>query len=277
MLWPFEYHGPRDRGEVTRLLGELDDARILAGGTDLLVEMRAGVRRPAHVVDLRGVEGLDELRRAPGGGFIGARVTMTTLLEDGALRWDGLREALSSLATYQVRNRATVVGNLCNASPAADCAPPLLVLGASVRVLGKTGETSIPLESFFLGVKKNAMTRGQWALGVEIPSPGASLRTCFMKRRRIRGHDLALVNVAGAFDPERRTLRIAVGACAPTPLLFDLDEAAREAKNPAQVFRAAWDRVAAKICPISDNRCCADYRTEMTRLFVERIISTICA
>jgi CO/xanthine dehydrogenase FAD-binding subunit len=149
------------------------------------------------------------------------------------------------------------------------------VLGAGARVFSGGGERSIPLEEFFTGVKKSALKRGEWVLGVKIPSHPASVRTAFMKKRRIRGHDLALVNAAGLLDPDNGKLRMAVGACAPTPLLFNLDAQLAKASSPDELAGAAWAAVSAGLRPISDCRCCSDYRTDMTRLFVHRIIHEI--
>jgi CO/xanthine dehydrogenase FAD-binding subunit len=275
MLWPFEYHSPAKREEITRILEEHEDAGILAGGTDLLVEMRSGARRPGPLVDLRKVEGLDGLRLGPEApSFVGSRVTLSRILESPP-PWACLSRAIEVLATHQIRNLATLTGNLCNASPAADCAPPLLVLGAGVRVFSGGGERVIPLEDFFRGVKQSALERGEWVLGVEIPAHPASVRTAFMKKRRIRGHDLALVNAAGLLDPESRKLRLAVGACAPTPLLFNLDGVLAKASSADELAAAAWNEVSAGLRPISDCRCCSDYRTDMTRLFVHQIIHEI--
>lgn len=277
MLQPFEYHGPSSRKEVTKLLLELDEAKLLAGGTDLIVDMRAGVLRPRHVIDLKRVEGLDELAVAAGKGcFIGACVRLASVADDGSLPWDCLKEAVRSIATCQIRNIATAVGNICNASPAADCAPPLLALGASLKVMEENGgERSVPLRDFFAGVKKNALERGQWVMGIDVPPQPSDLRSAFMKRQRIRGHDLALANAAGCLSRDAGTLRIAVGACAATPLLFDLDELYEEKRSTGSLTEAVVELVCKGISPIDDVRCCGDYRTEMVRLMVGRIMERI--
>jgi carbon-monoxide dehydrogenase medium subunit len=278
MIRPFQYFGPRTTREVTELLLAHPGAALLAGGTDLLVDMRAGTVRPEFVIDLKRVARLDELR--PGGGaeptLIGACVTLNRVAEETRLP-AFLRAAAASVGTYQVRNRATLVGNLCHASPAADTAPPLLALGAMVHVLRADASVAIlPLTSFFAGVKRTALESGQWVLGIEIPVQPEAPAGRFLKRQRVRGHDLAVVNAAGCAWPGSRKLRFAVGACASTPRVFDLDDlyAGRGATGGAWID-AAWSRVAAALKPISDNRGCAEYRTDMAELFTRTILGEL--
>ena len=272
MIRPFDYFAPRAARDVTGLLLARPGAALLAGGTDLLVDMRAGTLRPAAVIDLKRVEGLDECRfeRGGGGAFVGACVTLDRIVAE-PLAPDFLREAAASIGTHQVRNKATLVGNLCHASPAADAAPPLLALGASVRVRKADGtEARVPLDWFFVGVKKTVLGPGDWVLGVELPAASEPPRGRFRKRQRVRGHDLAVVNVAACAGPE--TLRLAIGACAPTPLLFPLDDLL-----PARGswLDAAWSRVAAALRPLSDNRGSAEYRTDMAQLFVTTMLAEL--
>jgi carbon-monoxide dehydrogenase medium subunit len=263
---------------VTELLLQHPTAALLAGGTDLLVDMRAGTARPERVIDLKHVAGLDVLRPADAKtpGFIGAAVTLNRVVEDERLP-GFLRDAAGSVGTYQVRNRATLVGNLCHASPAADTAPPLLVLGAAARVQCADGsEAAVPLSGFFAGVKRTALKPGEWVTGIELPAEASQPAGRFLKRQRVKGHDLAVVNAAGAEWPARRRLRLAVGACAPTPLLFELDDLYVErGGRGAAWLDAAWTRVAAALRPISDNRGSAEYRTDMARLLVTTILEDL--
>jgi CO/xanthine dehydrogenase FAD-binding subunit len=277
MIRPFQYFVPRTPREVTELLLAHPGAAILAGGTDLLVDMRAGALRPEVVLDIKRVEGLDECRAPNGGpGFVGAAVPLNRLAGDERFP-DFLRDAARSVGTYQVRNRATLVGNLCHASPAADTAPPLLALGASARVRRTDGsERLVPLPEFFTGVKKTVLAPGEWVLGIELPAWSESPAGRFLKRQRVRGHDLAVVNVAGCVWKEPRKLRLAVGACAPTPLVFELDDLLADGKAaPETRAAAAWARVSATLKPISDNRGSAEYRTDMARLFVTTVVEDL--
>jgi CO/xanthine dehydrogenase FAD-binding subunit len=134
----------------------------------------------------------------------------------------------------------------------------------------------VPLPEFFTGVKKTVLAPGEWVLGIELPAWSESPAGRFLKRQRVRGHDLAVVNVAGCVWKEPRKLRLAVGACAPTPLVFELDDLLADGKAaPETRAAAAWARVSATLKPISDNRGSAEYRTDMARLFVTTVVEDL--
>jgi carbon-monoxide dehydrogenase medium subunit len=277
MIWPFEYLAPQTLKEVGRALIDGKPANLLAGGTDLLVDMRKGTVRPARVIDLKKIEelsGLEFHEQQP--STIGATVTLNRIIEDESLSWDTLREAALSIGTYQVRNRATAVGNLCHASPAADMAPPLLVLGAKLKITNADGQTAaVPLSSFFQGVKTTSLKKDEWVTHIEIPPHSNAARTSFIKRTRIRGHDLASVNLAGYYNPESHQLRLAVGACAPTPRLFNLDDLCQGQQNIQAISERAIKLILEGIEPISDNRASAEYRREMVALFVKQTMGRL--
>ncbi len=257
-----------------------EGARLLAGGTDLLVDMRKGLESAGLLVDTKGLEELDVLTIHSGrDATIGGRITLDALIEDARIReiFPVITDAAQTVATYQLRNRATLVGNICNASPAADMAPPLYVLAAEVLIAGPGGRRTLPIREFITGVKKTALEKTELVIGVKIPNPG-SARTAFMKKQRIRGHDLASVNVAGLADKAAGILRICVGACAPTPVLLEgTDELYRKAGG----VEALADQVAAlalkSIAPIDDVRSSAEYRRDMVQVFVKRIVRAICS
>ncbi len=223
MLGNFEYLRIRSIEEGCRALADAPgESAVLAGGTDLLVEIRNGIRSPQLLIDVKGLESLDAFEQNTTRTRIGASVSLNALIEQRAFReaHPALSEALLSIGTYQLRNRATLAGNLCNASPAADSAPVLLVLGAEVEIVGPDTHRTLPLARFFTGVKKTALQPGEIVTAILIPErPG--LRTAFRKQQRIRGHDLAVVNVAGAFSAQDGTVTLAIGSCAPTPVVLD--------------------------------------------------------
>jgi len=272
MLWPFDFVAPTTPQEVTAALLADDDHQIMAGGTDLLVHMRSGRLRPKRVIGLNGLEQLHELKMDPQNrSIIGAGVTLNRLIEDKAYPWQALRSAALGIATYQVRNRATVVGNLCHASPAADTAPPMLVLDAVMKVIDRDGtEQSIALKDFFSGPQENVLKKGQWVRGVEIPPHPQGVKTSFYKKMRYRGHDCSGVNLAGYYDPERKRLRFAIGACAPIPKYFVLDHLLDQSKPAATIAGNIEALVLKAITPISDNRATGAYRMDMTALFIKR-------
>jgi carbon-monoxide dehydrogenase medium subunit len=180
-----------------------------------------------------------------------------------------LADALLSIGTYQLRNRATLAGNICNASPAADSAPVLLVLDAVIEVVGVLGSRSIPIRDFFAGVKKTTLKAYEIVTAINLPLE-AERRTAFRKQQRIRGHDLAVVNVAGAYSPADRLLRLAIGSCAPTPVLLDPIEADRKHLDAfaGHVVKVVLSTVA----PISDVRASADYRNAVLPILVKRVL-----
>lgn len=276
MLGRFEYARPKTVDEACRLLAEAGrDAAILAGGTDLLVDLRNGSRSPSLLVDVKRLEELQALRTGPDEAVIGAAVPLNVVVEHRELRkaYAGLSDAALSIATYQLRNRATVAGNLCNASPAADMAPILLVLDAKLTVQNPQGTRAVPVAKLFTGVKRTCLAPGDVVVDVRMPPLDGELRTAFRKQQRIRGHDLAVVNAAAAYAPSRATLRVAVGSCAPTPVLLEPFDT--KGTSPlalaAEVLRAA----AAATAPIDDVRASAAYRRAVLPALLRRLLADV--
>ena len=187
------------------------------------------------LVDLKGIPDLDELALTTDRGLrIGANVTMNRLIESGELvaAFPALTEAAITVGTDQIRNRATVGGNLCHASPSADLAPPLFVLDAQLVVASLQGEHRIPISALCQGAKQNTLQPGELVVRIEVPWPGATAKMAFLKKMRIAGHDLALVNMAGLLDPVQGRCRICIGGCACTPVLLpDTDILYRESRD----------------------------------------------
>ena len=278
MIRPFAYVKPATMEEALDAL-KLDNSKPLAGGTDLLVEMRNGLKEPELLVDIKCLAELNTLTNDREGGVkIGAGVTLNALIENKEIRerLPAIAEAAFSIATYQLRNRATMVGNICNASPAADMAPPLYVLGADVVITGPCGERIIPISEFITGVKKNSLKKGELVVQVEVPQvPKAKM--VFLKKQRIKGHDLALINVAGLADKQSGSLRICVGACAVKPLLLEgLDQAFQETKGVEQLAEQVARLALQAISPIDDVRSSKEYRMDMVEVLVKRVVRQIC-
>lgn len=279
MIRQFSYAKPSTLEEALQCL-QAGDARALAGGTDLLVEMRNDLRQPDMLVDIKGLEDMDELSVDPDkGASIGAGVSLNRIAESAKVRkyLPVLSEAALSIATYQLRNRATVVGNICNASPAADMAPPLYVLGAEVVIAGSGGERKVKIAEFLTGVKQTALKQGELVLRLEIPEVPEA-RMAFEKKQRIKGHDLALINVAGLANRQRGILRICIGACAITPVLLeDTDTLYKKTKDPERLSEKVAELAGLAISPIDDLRCSKEYRMDMVAVFVKRVVRRICS
>lgn len=265
MLHPFSYAAPRTRAELLGLLAANSGrAKILAGGTDLLVNVRAGLAKPELVVDAKRVEGYSGVGREDGLSIRPA-TTVNDLLRDAEVRerYPLLAACAHDLASYQVRNRATVIGNVVNASPCSDMAPGLLCLGARVEIASEAGTRSVPLSAFFAGVKKTVLKPDEIVERIVVPASSAGIRGDYRKLKRIAGHDLGIVGVAVARAGDE--LRVAVSSAAPTPVLvagLDGDAA------PDDVVAA----VLAAVAPISDVRCTREYRLFMIEAYLRRLL-----
>ena len=274
MLGGFDYVRPRSIEDTCRLLAETKDARVLAGGTDLLVEIRNGLRSPSLLVDVKKIDELTSLQTDGTEWIVGATVPLNVLAERRAIRdaLPALADAALSIGTYQLRNRATLAGNLCNASPAADSAPVLLALGASVSVAGPDGLRTVPVSELFTGVKRTCLAPEEIVTDVRIPARPDGMRCAFLKQQRIRGHDLAVVNVAGAYEPGANRLRIAIGSCAPTPILLEPIDGTGSADAIGDHVIALAE---AATSPISDVRASAEYRRAVLPVLLRRLIDRL--
>jgi CO/xanthine dehydrogenase FAD-binding subunit len=218
----FAYERPTHLDAAVAILAEHGpDARPLAGGTDLIIRLRDGSLRPQVVVDLKRIDELDgEIREREDHLVIGARVVMTDIAADERIRRDyqALAEAASVVGAVQIRNRATLAGNICNASPAADTVPALLVYGATVIVAGVAGTRRIPVDEFFVRSGVTTLAPGELVTAIELPRPTSRRGAVHVRRTRRRGHDLASVTLTCAVDADGVT-QLAYGSLGPRPLL----------------------------------------------------------
>jgi CO/xanthine dehydrogenase FAD-binding subunit len=270
----FDYQKPATCEAIVALLADTEGARLLAGGTDLLSQIRARAVRPTLVVDLKGAPELQRLDAGRQGLSVGAAVILNRLLETHALaaRYQALRQAVADLASYTVRNRATLVGNVANASPCADSVPPLCVLEARVEILGSAGTRELPVLQFIRGNREVQLQRGELVTRIIVPEPTPGTWSGFLKRKRVRGHDLALASVALLRDPERKRLRLSVGSCTPAPNLISLDDMFA-APDPEE----AVARALARISPIDDVRASVEYRRDMVAVMTRRLLDEMTA
>lgn len=200
----FDYLRPTTVDETVGVLADLGDrARVLAGGTDLLVALRHRAVRPEVVVDIKGLVDLPRPLTETGGRItVGATTIMADLARHPRIRalYPALVEAMDVVGSIQIRNRATLVGNICNASPAADTAPALLVHDARVLLAGPDGRRELPLPEFVLGPRHTDLRAGELAVGLSLQVPQRPLGTAFGRMTRRRGVDLATINLCCAVD-----------------------------------------------------------------------------
>jgi len=267
----YSYHRPATVAEACQMAAELDDARFIAGGTDLMVQL--GQRRK-QVSALISVRRLAELTTIEVGETIriGACVPLDEIETHPAIRRElpALAEAIHWLGSRQIRNVATLGGNLCNASPAADTAPPLLVYGADVEITDGEKTRTVPLRDFFLEPGRTALEAGEMLTAVTA-SPPKGARSAFLRKGRVK-MDLAIVNVAALADDTG--VRVAAGAVAPTPLRLEGIENLIEAAGP-RMWEQIRTRVSEEISPIDDLRSSSDYRRHLTGVLVERALKEV--
>ncbi|HDJ27233.1 MAG TPA: xanthine dehydrogenase family protein subunit M [Aciduliprofundum sp.] len=274
----FEVHRPGSLQEALEILEKYgEDVRPIAGGTDLVLAVRSGALKVGHIMDITRIPELRTLDLDGDTLIVGAAVTISELLELEVVRerLPALWEAMYWLGSPQIRNVATLVGNICNASPAADTAPPLMIYDARVRILGPGGKRVIPIEEFFVHVKKTVLEPGEMVGFVEIPIK-EGFRSRFRKIGKRRAEVLSIVNAAVGFffgNGRMEGVRIALGSVAPTPIRARTAEAVLEGKEPSmELVEEAASRAREETRPISDVRASAEYRREMTFVLVRRLI-----
>jgi CO/xanthine dehydrogenase FAD-binding subunit len=281
----FDYVRPETLAEASQFLAQhSEEARPFLGGTDVFVRMRDGVLAPKFLVDVKNLDGTNDLRFDTRAGLtLGAAVNMNRVIAspDVQRHYPLLAEACQSVASYQLRTRATVVGNLCNASPAGDTIGACLVLDGSLHIHGMGGPRWEPLATFFLGPGKTALKPGDIVTAVHLPLPPKGCKGAYLKLGRNRLSDLSIVGVAvlGHPDPGLGSgfrFRIALASVAPVPLIAAQAEAHLGgcAITPASISEAA--RLAAEAsAPIDDVRGSARYRKSMVRNLTEHALTEV--
>jgi len=274
-LRKFEYLKPDSIKETISILSQYGErARILNGGTDLIVGIRDKILQLEYVVDIKAIPQLNRITYNKQDGLnIGATVTLNEISDSKVVQrnYPILAEACKTVGSYQVRNRATLVGNICNASPAADTAPALLVLGAKVNIIDPTGEKIVPINEFFTGVKKNILKKGEIVTSVVVPSLRDEWTGVYLKQGRRKDVDLATVGVAVVCI--RDEIRIALGAVASTPVrAFKTEELLKGKIIDESLLEETAKSALAEVSPISDIRSSKEYREEIIKVLVRRAI-----
>ena len=266
----FDYARPSTLADAFELLSAPDGgAKALAGGTDLLVGLRNGAIRPRAVVDLKHIRELAAVIRADEESTnIGASAVLAQLTASEDIRRDfpALVESAAVVGSVQIRHRATLAGNLCNASPAADTVPALLAYGADVVICGPRGERRVPVDEFILGPRQAA---GELVTAVILPTPKRGTGAAFARLTRRRGVDLAILSVCCLIDLEGE-VRFGLGAVGPRPFLVRGSAAKGGASTADERFAA----LVAQASPITDVRASRDYRQAMITVLARRTLAT---
>jgi len=281
-MQPFTYRRPTTISETVGLLaGHGPDARLLAGGTDLIIRLRDGTLRPSLVVDIKRIAALQRgIEVRDGWLSIGAGTVMTEIVEDvrSQRSFPALVEAAQVVGSVQIRNRATLAGNVCNASPAADTLPPLLVYGAVLVIAGPGGERRLSLDDFLVRSGQTTLEHGELVTAIELPMPSGRLGATHVRRTRRRGHDLASVTLCCSVDDAGVT-RIAYGSVGPRPhLVMDESGVLADPSLAESEREAVFDRLFGAASPSPGSmRASPAYRLAMLRVLGTRALATATA
>jgi carbon-monoxide dehydrogenase medium subunit len=280
-MHPFEYLRATDIEHAVALLARhAGSARVLAGGTDLLVELRTARSGPDVVIDISRLSDLKGIERTEEGLRIGALATHTALTSSALVRSTcaALGQAASAIGAVQTRNTGTIGGNLMTCVPSMDGGPPLLALDASVILASEQGERRLGLREFFVGPRKTAARPDELMTHIVIPEASLGKPMAFLKFGLRKGQALALVNVAAGFFSEGEPAvfespRIALGAVAPTVIrAFEAEKRLANQRIGSRAIREAAEIAATEASPIDDFRASAAYRRSLIAVLVRRAL-----
>jgi len=281
----FDYVRPETYADASQFLStHAGEARPFIGGTDLFVQMRDRLFKPKYLVDVKGLEGMNELTFDQSGGLtIGAAVNMNRVIADAHVleHYPILAEAAQSVASYQLRTRATIVGNICNASPAGDTIGASLLLDAVLNVFGGQEKRQIPLSDFFLGPGQTVLETGDIVTSIQFPPPTMGLKGRYLKLGRNRLSDLSIVGVTAVGYPDLDTVsglrfKLALASVAPIPLVVpQVESYLSENEMSAESLSKAADLAMETSTPIDDVRGSARYRKYMVRNLSLRALTEV--
>ena len=273
----FEYHAPVTLSGALKLLSELDQAKPIIGGTDLMVSMREAVCNPSHVVDLNRIRELNFIREEEGLIKIGATTTHSQItLNPLTKSISALYDAASRIGSPQIRNRGTITGNIVNASPAADTACPLIVHDAEIVVESIEATNIMPIEELFVGPKINCLEPGELITEIRIPKPPESASSAYKRIGRRRAFTLSVVSAAAYIQTngnECLDARFAFGSVAMTPLRVpEAEEILKGKELTNKNILETTEAVKEYVKPITDVRGPAEYRRDMCPILLRRAI-----
>ncbi|MCS7126331.1 MAG: xanthine dehydrogenase family protein subunit M [Aigarchaeota archaeon] len=277
-LLKFNYYRFTCLEDLLKFLYENPDSKLLAGGTDLIVQMRSKKIKPDKIVDISRVSELRYIEEDKDSIKIGALTTIEELKNSVIIKkWaPPLWTAVKDFATWQVRNIATIGGNICNASPAADTAPPLIVLRSKLRLRDLKGQRLVKVEEFFKGPGETIIKDGEVLTEVVIPKYEEGWRFSFIKLGKRVSHILSIVNVAVGLkraEGKIQDIIVALGSVAPTPIRSrSVEEYLKDREATYENIDRASLEVVKDIKPISDVRASAEYRVEMSKVLVRRAL-----
>lgn len=279
----FEYIKPKSMEEALVLLGENKhgDVKVYAGGTDVIPRLKSRlIQAPKVLIDLKGIPGLDYIEHDEKDGLrIGALATISSVGHSPLIRenFGILSQAAGSIASSQVQNRGTIVGNICNAVPSADSAPALLCLGAKLSCVSSRGERLIDIDDFFIGPNQTVLNPDELVKEIRIPNMPLQSKGVYIKLSPRSRMDLAVVGVGAVVAQDNgliQEVRIALGAVAPTPMRAEkAEDVLKGEKVRAETVLKAAEKASGESEPIDDHRASAEYRRMMVEALVKRAIN----
>jgi len=272
ILHDFEYFKPATIGETLKLLSRYNNAAILAGGTDLIFNLKQGIATPEVVVDIKGIDGLRDIEFKDARLWIGALVTFNDLIESDVVndKFPLIMEVSKTVGSMGIRNRATMVGNICSAVPCMDSGPLLCIYEADIVVKGPSRERKIPVYDWFLGPRETSLAAGELVTGISIPLPQKKHAGCYVRLGRYAGEDLAQVSVA-ILAHSNDCYRIAFGAVAPVPIRAKkIENLLNGKKLDDDLIEKAKEIIPDEIAPITDIRASKEYRMHTAKVMFER-------
>jgi carbon-monoxide dehydrogenase medium subunit len=271
IIHKFDYLKPKSLSEALTVLAQSKNAAILAGGTDLIDLIKENVVEPDVVVDIKGLDALNHIKFENDILLIGAGVTFANLIESDIIqnKFPVIVELAKTVASVGIRNRATVVGNICSAVPCMDSGPLLCAYDATIRVAGSKGKRNISTSEWFVGPRKTSLQKGEIVTGVSLPLP-AKHAGCWVKLGRYTGEDLAQVNLL-ILALGDSTFRVSFGAVAPIPVRAKKIEQLLNGQSitPSMIEKAK-QLIEEEIKPITDVRASKEYRMHMAKVMFER-------
>ena len=271
------YEAPRSVAEAVRLMAADSGARVLAGGTDLLVQFRAGVRQPSAFVDVKRIPELMAIGLDDQGLRLGAATPAAVVGEHAELRrlWPGLAESVRLIGSTQIQGRGSVGGNLCNASPAADTTCALIVNRAECVIAGPAGERTVPVDAFCVGPGRTVLEAGELLVAVRVPRPAARTADAYLRLIPRTEMDIAVAGAAVSLTLDAAGVctaaRVAIGAVAPTALRVpEAEQALVGSRLDVTALRRAAEAAVAAARPIDDKRGTAAYRRTVAGVLTRR-------
>jgi CO/xanthine dehydrogenase FAD-binding subunit len=271
----FSYMRPGSLPEALDLLAATPEAAVLAGGTDLVPNMREGIQAPSTVIDIKAIEGLDKITFDGKTLDIGALVTFADLIDSEIIinHFPVMCETAKTVASTAIRNRATLAGNICSAVPCMDSGPLLLAYDAKINVTSPGGKRSVPAAHWFKGNRKSDLKKGEILTSISIPLPAENHAGCYIKLGRYHGEDLAQASVLVLCLPGNR-YRVAFGSVAPVPVHARRIEALLKGKPLSDdLLESAKALVPEEISPITDIRASKEYRMHMSQVMLVRALN----